>query len=100
MEKVKTLRSCQEYLDYGLSRSDYFEIDPDGPLMGYPPFTVYCNFDTGVTEVLHDHDKITVEIAPCPDPKCFELNITYNVDMEQITALKEISEKCTQHISY
>ena len=45
--KIGTLRSCAEYSQYGLKNDDYYLIDPDGPLLGQPPFRVFCNFTAG-----------------------------------------------------
>ena len=45
--KIGTLRSCAEYNQYGLKTDDYYMIDPDGPLIGQPPFKVFCNFTSG-----------------------------------------------------
>ena len=57
--KVGTLRSCSEYADFGLRTDGLYMIDPDGPLVGQPPFQVFCNFTTGATEVLHDAGNLT-----------------------------------------
>ena len=45
--KIGTLRSCAEYSQYGLKTVGYYMIDPDGPLLGQPPFQVFCNFTSG-----------------------------------------------------
>ena len=45
--KIGTLRSCSEYSQYGLKSNDYYLIDPDGPLIGQPPFQVFCDFTSG-----------------------------------------------------
>ena len=80
--KIGTLRSCAEYSQYGLKNDDYYLIDPDGPLLGQPPFRVFCNFTAGLlrtisiliffsflgsTEILHDMENIT-EVDHCHDP--------------------------------
>ena len=81
--KIGTLRSCAEYSQYGLKTDDYYLIDPDGPLLGHPPFRVFCNFTAGVdllkirlnlnfpllgsTEILHDMENPT-EVEHCHDP--------------------------------
>ena len=40
LAKVNVLRSCAEYSQLGVSNSGLFLIDPDGPLLGEPPFQV------------------------------------------------------------
>ena len=47
LAKIGTLRSCAEYAQYGLKSSGLYLVDPDGPLLGHPPFQVFCNFDAG-----------------------------------------------------
>ena len=47
LAKVGTLRTCAEYAQYGLTTSGLYMVDPDGPLLGQPPFQVFCNFDAG-----------------------------------------------------
>jgi hypothetical protein len=49
-----------------------FPIDPDGILMGHPPFSAYCRFDnnTGqvVTEVMHTYSENLTNLDHCVDP--------------------------------
>ena len=47
LAKIGTLRTCAEYAQYGLKTSGLYMVDPDGPLLGHPPFQVFCNFDAG-----------------------------------------------------
>ena len=84
---------------YGITKPGLFYIYPDGELSGHEPFIVYCNFMDGSTQEMHDKD-FAVEIAPCPESMCFQLDLTYNTAMEQITALKDISEDCSQAIQF
>ena len=47
LAKIGTLRTCAEYSQYGLKTSGLYMIDPDGPLLGQPPFQVFCDFKSG-----------------------------------------------------
>ena len=47
LAKIGTLRTCAEYAQYGLKTSGLYMIDPDGPLLGHPPFQVFCDFKSG-----------------------------------------------------
>ena len=67
LARIGTLRSCAEYSRYGLKSSGMFNIDPDGPLLGSEPFQVFCNFETGSTEILHDSENLTV-VDHCHEP--------------------------------
>ena len=67
LARIGTLRSCAEYSRYGLKSSGMYNIDPDGPLLGSEPFQVYCNFETGSTEVFHDSEYLNT-VDHCHDP--------------------------------
>ena len=58
LSKFKTLRSCQELSNRGLTKSGVFDIDPDGDGIGYGPITVYCNFETNETSIYHDREDL------------------------------------------
>ena len=58
LSKFKTLRSCQELSNRGLTKSGLFDIDPDGDGIGYGPITVYCNFETNETSIYHDREDL------------------------------------------
>ena len=45
--RIGTLRSCAEYSQYGMKTDGLYMIDPDGPLLGHPPFQIFCNFTSG-----------------------------------------------------
>ena len=47
LAKIGTLRTCAEYAQYGLKTSGLYMIDPDGPLLGQPPFQVFRDFKSG-----------------------------------------------------
>ena len=69
--RIGTLRSCSEYSQYGLKTDGFYMIDPDGPLLGHPPFQVFCNFTAGSTEILHDSETLT-EVEHCHDPGTYK----------------------------
>ena len=99
MEKVKTLRTCEEYASYGISTSGMFTVDPDGNGIGMEAIEVFCNFTEKSTQVMHDAE-FPVEISWCPEQYCYSLNLSYSAPLEQIVALMELSEKCEQSISF
>ena len=76
LAKIGTLRTCAEYSQYGLRTSGLYMVDPDGPLLGHPPFQVFCNFDEGTTEVMHDSETVT-EVQHCHDPG--DIVVLYNI---------------------
>merc|ERR1719342_1643682 len=109
LARIGTLRSCAEYASYGLALDDDYIIDPDGPLMGYEPFKVFCNFTAGSTEIYHDTEEKT-KVEHCHDPGCYNKSITYidggmsndkkEIAMEQIVSLIQLSERCEQSFQY
>jgi hypothetical protein len=96
---VKVLRSCNELVAQGVSKSDFYEIDPDGELIGSPPITVYCNFDTGVTEVIHDSESM-LKVEHCSEVGCYRHDVQYLAPMNQIQALIQLSDSCSQSFGF
>jgi len=101
LSKTNTLRSCYEYQQYGITDSGTYTIDPDGALLGNEPFDVFCNFENGIatTEIVHNNDFV-VDIPHCSEAFCYTLQLEYPTTMDQITALKQISDSCTQSITF
>ena len=81
LSKIGTLRSCEEYAAFGIRTSGMFPIDPDGILVGRPPFNAYCRFNdnTGqvVTEVMHTYSENLTNVEHCLDPGCYVKNLMY-----------------------
>ena len=109
--KVRTLRSCEEYAQFGIRTSGVYPIDPDGILVGQPPFSAYCRFDenTGqvVTEVMHKSSENLINVNHCEDPGCYVKNLTYisgddgkEISISQLEALIELSSDCAQSFYY
>merc|ERR1712179_577479 len=109
LSKVGTLRTCNEYFAFGIRTSGEYTIDPDGILLGEPPFNVYCNFDTegeAVTEIFHNTEEL-LEVEQCHDPGCSSNSITYTsglkgdaVSLNQLDALMALSSTCQQSFFY
>merc|ERR1711994_376267 len=72
LSKLLSVRTCDEMHDYGLNKSDYYFIDPDGPLNGEAPIRVYCDFTEGYgfTRISHDSEE-KIEVTHCNDPGCY-----------------------------
>ena len=101
LSKLLSVRTCDEMHDYGVNKSDYYYIDPDGPLNGNKPIRVYCNFaeDFGFTKISHDSEH-KIEITHCKDAGCYSRPIIYDSSLEQIKSLIELSDSCNQLIRY
>ena len=101
LSKLLSVRTCDEMHDFGLNKSDYYFIDPDGPLNGEEPIRVYCDFteDYGFTKIPHDSEN-RIEVTHCKEPGCYSRPIVYDSSMEQMKNLIELSESCSQFIRY
>ncbi len=100
LSKLKVLRSCHELFQHGIKTSGLYDIDPDGENIGRPPIQVYCNYTSGATLTVLSHDSeepVEVEHG-CDGPGCFTHSITYENPMDQIQALIQISDRCSQTI--
>ena len=101
LSKLLSVKTCDEMHDFGLNKSDYYFIDPDGPLNGEEPIRVYCDFteDYGFTKIPHDSEN-RIEVTHCKEPGCYSRPIVYDSSMEQMKNLIELSESCNQFIRY
>ena len=99
LSKINVLRSCHEYAMYGFTDSGFYQIDPDGKMMGHAPIEAYCDFEAGTTQLTHDKE-FTVDIPHCVEPMCFEMDLQYDASLQQIKALADISDTCSQDIRF
>ena len=53
--------------------------------------------DESYSEVTHSAQDFQY-VEPCDSTRCYNLPISYNATNEQIKALMELSETCTQYI--
>ena len=97
--KTLALRSCQEYKEFGITTPGVYYIDPDGRWGKGAPFQVLCNFEYGITEIMHDQED-KIEIPHCPDEMCYQLSLGYPTTKEQLTSLIDLSATCTQQIQF
>ena len=101
ISKLIVVRTCQEMYEYGIRTSNYYFIDPDGPLIGKEPIQVYCEFnDENVATKVSHNSEDNIKVGHCEDPGCYSREIIYNAPMEQIQSLIELSKSCSQEIRY
>ena len=99
LSKLHHARSCYELAEYGVSKSGPYTIDPDGRLIGQPPVEVFCDFNLGTTELLHDKESEIV-VEHCQGIGCAKYSLKYQAPMEQIDALIQLSDQCYQSIRF
>ena len=97
--KTKALRTCHELAKSGVTLSGDYFIDPDGELIGHEPIMVFCDFESGTTQV-RQNKEFNLKIDHCDQAGCAQYDIDYSADMEQIQALIDLSESCTQSIDF
>ena len=84
LSKLLSVRTCEEMHDYGVNKSDYYLVDPDGPLNGEEPIRVYCDFtkDYGFTRISHNsEEKMEVKCDECGkdiDRKSLVQGVSFN----------------------
>jgi len=92
-------KTCEEIHNLDHSKpSGTYRIDPDGPLIGDDPITVYCNMETGSTALSHDTPEL--EEHSCLGIACHQKSINYNATLRQINALVRESEQCHQKFKF
>ena len=101
LSKLLSVTTCDEMHDYVLNKSDYYFVDPDGPLNGEEPIRVYCDLaeDYGFIRISNDSEE-KIEVTHCNYPGCYARPIVYDASMEQIKTLIELSDSCSQPIRY
>ena len=102
ISKTKILRTCHELARHGVTTSGFYEVDPDGELIGHDPINVFCTFTEdgqAITEILHDSEDI-IRVEKCSEVGCFTHDVKYDVPLAQIKALASLSESCEQKITF
>jgi len=101
LSKLNVGRTCEEMAMYGVDKTGFFFVDPDG-LGGEVPIMVYCQFgQSGVALTMISHDtEGRTQVSHCKDPGCYSRKVKYNAPMKQIESLIQWSESCTQDIGF
>ena len=58
-QKLTWIQDCQHLRFYGINKSGFYPVDPDGPYdplkpHDNPSLNVYCDFENNITKVYHD----------------------------------------------
>jgi len=101
LSKLNSMRSCEELSRYGINKTDYYLVDPDGSLINQDPILVKCIFEGGstITEIGHLQEE-TIVADHCDTEGCYNQTIDYGVPLSQIEALMALSESCEQSLIY
>lgn len=98
-------RSCQEYMDLGLSKDSYCTIDPDGDRSEIQPFRVLCNVTRypkkAVTVFEHRLPEGEVSVRNgVREGGSFHHNVDYAVDMNTFDYLLKYATHCQQRVEF
>nr|XP_039261521.1 uncharacterized protein LOC120337713 isoform X1 [Styela clava] len=93
---AKSISTCAGLKESG-NPTGYYKITPSSTVES---FLVYCDMDsypgTGITEI--DHDEQSGSLNYYSSNKNIQVN--YNVSMDQIVALMSVSQQCEQYIEW
>ena len=97
---VKLAKTCDDLARCGLTESGRYELDPDGPMIGKEPISVYCNFATNSTVIKHNGtNEVTLENCDSGSG-CASVNVSYEAHMNQIRSIMDHSSYCQQEIVF
>ncbi|XP_033126300.1 uncharacterized protein LOC117124253 [Anneissia japonica] len=97
------LTSCDALKIAGFDNNGTYLIDPDGPNAGLDPFSVDCDMTSDIIKgytTIHHNKEEDGNVNNAESPCSFKVNITYDLDLSQIYAVKNISSSCRQFIKY
>ena len=95
-KKATLPKSCSDVISLGITTSRIFDLDIDGPHFGLPVATVHCEIPSGITTIGQNFE---VDVHPCDTTDCFSADVPYLGSLEQIAALIQNSNSCSQSLT-
>ena len=95
-EKTSVPQSCSEVINLGITTSRTFDLDIDGPHFGLPAVTAHCEIPSGITTIGQNFE---VDVQSCDTTDCFSADVPYLGSFEQILALIQDSNTCSQSLT-
>ena len=95
-KKTSVPKSCSEVIDLGITTSRTFDLDTDGPNIGLPAVTAHCEIPSGITTI---EENFEFNVESCNTTDCFSAEVPYSGSLEQIVALIQDSNTCSQSIT-
>ena len=95
-KKTSVPKSCSAVINLGITTSRTFDLDTDGPNTGLPAVTAHCEIPSGITTIGQNFE---VDVQSCNTTDCFSANVPYPGSLEQIVALIQDSNTCSQSIT-
>ena len=95
-KKTSVPKSCSEVINLGITTSRTFDLDTDGPNIGLPAVTAHCEIPSGITTI---EENFEFNVESCNTTDCFSAEVPYSGSLEQIVALIQDSNTCSQSIT-
>ena len=96
---IKLAKTCRDLAACGLNESGEYELPRPG-WYGEEPMRVFCNFSTNSTSIRPKYLE-EIRLQNCDGgPGCASVNVSYGVDMDQVTSVMEHSTYCKQEIVF
>ena len=95
-KKTSVPQSCSEVINLGITTSRSFDFDTDGPNIGLPAVTAHCEIPSGITTIGQNFE---VNVETCDTPDFFSADVSYPGSLEQIVALIQDSNTCSQSLT-
>ena len=95
-KKTSVPKSCSEVINLGITTSRTFDLDIDGPNIGLPAVTAHCEIPSGITTIGQNFE---VNVESCNTTDCFSAEVPYSGSLEQIVALIQDSDTCSQSLT-
>ena len=98
-ECIKMAKTCYDLAECGFNESGEYELSRPG-WYGEGPIRVFCNFTTNSTTVRPRYvDEIRLQNCD-GTPGCSSVDISYGVDIGQVTSIVDYSFYCKQEIVF
>ena len=95
-KKATLPKSCSDVISLGITTSRIFDLDIDGPHFGLPAVTAHCEIPSGITTIGQNFE---VNVESCNTTDCFSAEVPYSGSLEQIVALIQDSDTCSQSLT-
>ena len=95
-KKASIPKSCSDVINLGITTSRFFDLDTDGPHIGLPAVTAHCEIPSGITTIGQNFE---IDVETCNTTDCFSADVPYSGSLEQIAALIQDSNTCSQSLT-
>ncbi|XP_076812126.1 contactin-associated protein-like 2 [Clavelina lepadiformis] len=99
LDALRVPPSTCAYYDELDFESGYYLISPDPTR--FQPVYVYCNFSQHSAATIMNHDLTgEIEVERCEARKCSEVSVNYNLPLEVMIQIANLSAECKQYVKF